>query len=348
MRYTYFHFACLIIVAALLSALPASAGPPTDDDLSSRTSGEITATDRQYWTYQPVHRPDLPSVKDTSWPRSPIDCFVLARLESQQLSPVSPADRRAILRRATFDLTGLPPTPAEMDAFVRDQSSESLSRVLDRLLASPRYGERWARHWLDVARYGQDIRPNNYLSAELPMAYRYRDWVIRALNEDVPYDRFVMMQLAVAGTLNGAMGGRSQPDLFSSRRRTIYGRISRDNSTATDKFLRLFDFPDANISNSQRTQTTVPQQQLFVMNNLFVLAQADALSRRLMGFTDDQQFRIHHAFAVAYGRVPSAEELRHSGFSTLPPAWMPTAHRNGISTSTSCWHRANSCTWSDR
>ena len=196
MRRTYCRLACLIIVVVLLSVLPASAGSPADDDLSPRTSGEINATDRQYWAYHPVRRPDLPSVTDTSRPRSPIDCFVLARLESQQIFPVTLADRRSLLRRATFDLIGLPPTPAAIDAFVRDQSPDTLSRVLDRLLSSPQYGERWARHWLDVARYGEDIRPNNYMNAELPMAYRYRDWVIRALNEDLPYDRFVMMQVA--------------------------------------------------------------------------------------------------------------------------------------------------------
>ena len=617
---------CFPFILICLAVVAVSADQPAGDGLSTRTSGQITAVDRQYYAYQPVHRPVLPPVKDASWPQSPIDHFVLARLESRGISQVGTAVRRVLLRRATFDLAGLPPLPEHVADFLHDPSPDALCRVVDRLLASPRYGQRWGRHWLDVARYAEDVRQANYRPVDLPLAYRYRDWVIDALNKDLPYDRFVMMQIAgdkmpetgfdghlatgffaigpvygsdggtaeslakaaaetlddkidvltrgflgltvscarchdhkfdpiptedyyslggalhntnfqveaplvgdevvqrfrqarekivalqkrmeevkkekadtetfqkleselaqlraaapevyprahavsdsgsadmvvavrgnptvagatvprrmlriiagdqpppftqgsgrrelaravadrdnplvsrvmvnriwqhhfgraivstpdnfgrlgarpthpllldwlaaefidgqwsmkrlhrqimlsatyqldsrddddnspvdgdnqllwrmnrrrldveslrdamlsASGTLDSKMRGASDRNLMSSRRRTIYGRISRDNVTSTDKFLHLFDFPDANFSNSQRTVTTVPQQQLFLMNNPFVIEQASALARRVLEFTDDQQSRIRQAFAWAYGRAPSADEL---------------------------------------
>src|SRR6185503_8602178 len=114
-------------------------------------------------------------------------------LEQAGLSPAPPADKRTLLRRATYDLTGLPPTPAEIDAFVRDEAPDAFARVVDRVLASPRYGERWGRHWLDVARYADTTGPR---LGRIPFSYTYRDWVIRASNEDLPYDEFLLKQLA--------------------------------------------------------------------------------------------------------------------------------------------------------
>ena len=147
-----------------------------------------------WWALRPVRTPALPAVKQADWPRNPIDKFVLARLEQQQLAPSPPAEWRTLIRRLSFDLIGLPPTPAEVDQFLADQSPQAYERLVERLLASPHYGERWARHWLDVIRYGESqgfeydrIRAHSY---------RYRDWVIRALNDDMPYDKFVRMQLA--------------------------------------------------------------------------------------------------------------------------------------------------------
>src|SRR5262249_8660952 len=126
--------------------------------------------------------------------RTPVDCFVLAKLEAAGLSPTSPADKRTLLRRVTYDLTGLPPTPAEIDAFLADESPDAYEKVVERLLVSPRYGERWGRHWLDLVRSAETL--GHEFDIELPDAYRYRDYVIRAFNDDLPYDRFVTEHVA--------------------------------------------------------------------------------------------------------------------------------------------------------
>jgi hypothetical protein len=149
---------------------------------------------RKYWSFRPITQPIAPSVKDQTWPRGDLDRFVLAKLESQQLQPVMDADRLTLLRRLTFDLTGLPPTLEEIDAFLADKNSNALEKVVDRLLASPRFGEHWGRHWLDVARYAESNgNVDNFL---FPHAWRYRDYVIASLNADKPLDRFITEQVA--------------------------------------------------------------------------------------------------------------------------------------------------------
>src|SRR5205814_2855992 len=126
--------------------------------------------------------------------RTPVDAFVLARLEKEGLKPSPPADRVTLLRRVTFDLTGLPPTPEEAEAFVKDAAPDAYEKVVERLLASPHYGERWATHWLDVVRFAET---NGYeADSERPHAWRYRDYVIKAFNDDKPYDQFVREQIA--------------------------------------------------------------------------------------------------------------------------------------------------------
>jgi hypothetical protein len=146
------------------------------------------------WAYTTPRKPPLPAVRDRSWVINPIDAFVLARLEAQGLAPGRRADRLTLLRRVTFDLTGLPPTPAEQEAFLADDAPDAYERLVDRLLASPHYGERWAHHWLDLVRYAET---DGFKADDLrPTAYQYRDWVIRALNADLPYDRFVHQQVA--------------------------------------------------------------------------------------------------------------------------------------------------------
>jgi hypothetical protein len=141
--------------------------------------------------------PPAPSVRGEA--ANPIDAFLLARLEAAGLTYRAEADRRTLLRRATYDLTGLPPTPAETAAFLADRAPNAFEKVVDRLLASPHYGERWGRHWLDLARYSDTVGmvdAGRNLQAWFPYAYTYRDWVVRALNEDMPYDRFILQQLA--------------------------------------------------------------------------------------------------------------------------------------------------------
>ncbi len=155
----------------------------------------ITAADRAFWSFRPIADPPVPAVKDKTWTRQPLDHFVLAKLEESGLRPVRPADKHALLRRVTFDLTGLPPTPAEIEAFLRDDSPDAFAHVVDRLLASPHYGERWGRFWLDVARYGED-QAHTFQARVFPNGYRYRDWVVKALNDDIPYDRFIVEQIA--------------------------------------------------------------------------------------------------------------------------------------------------------
>lgn len=166
----------------------------------ARKEFAITAADRQHWSFQPVATPKTPIVKDKPWPKTPIDRFILSKLEVSGLTPAPSADRRTLLRRATYDLTGLPPTWEEMKSFTNDPAptDQAFEKLLDRLLASPRYGERWGRHWLDVARFA-DSKDGVLMYGDdriRPYAYTYRDYVIRALNEDTPFDQFVREQLA--------------------------------------------------------------------------------------------------------------------------------------------------------
>jgi mono/diheme cytochrome c family protein/cytochrome c553 len=161
---------------------------------------KISPEQRAFWSFQAIKMPAPPAVKDGHWARTAIDRFVLAKLEAQGIAPAPAADRRTLIRRATFDLTGLPPTPEEIEAFEKDKSPNAFAKVVDRLLASPRYGERWGRHWLDIARYAEDdvrgLDPKGRGYMPFRGAYVYRDWVIKALNDDLPYDKFVRLQLA--------------------------------------------------------------------------------------------------------------------------------------------------------
>ena len=149
---------------------------------------------RKFWAFVPPVMEPAPKTRDGKWAATPIDRFVLAKLEAKNLKPAADADGRTLVRRIYLDLTGVPPTPEEVEAFLADKSKDAYGKVVDRLLASPLYGERWGRHWLDVARYGETTgRTRN---APFPFAWRYRDWVIDAFNKDLPYDQFVVKQIA--------------------------------------------------------------------------------------------------------------------------------------------------------
>ena len=205
----------------------------------------------QHWAWQPLRSPEAPAVAEASWPRDTIDRFVLAKLESRGLKPAGDASRRTLIRRITFDLTGLPPTPEETRAFLDDPSADAFEKVVDRLLATPAYGERWGRHWLDVARYGESTGSSRNLP--FPHAWRYRDYVIDAFTRDKPYDEFIREQ--VAGDLLPADSQRE-----------------RDEHLVATGFLAL-GVKDVN----QRFKVR------FVMDN--VDEQIDAVSRSVLGLT---------------------------------------------------------------
>ena len=158
------------------------------------TVAEFTEEEKSFWAFQPVTFTEPPEVEDRAWPRTWLDRFILAGLEARGLRPAPPADRRRLIRRLYFNLLGLPPEPGEVEAFVNDPSPQAYSNLVERLLDSPHYGERWARHWLDVVRYADTTaHDGNYI---MRYAYRYRDYVVRAFNQDKPYDRFILEQLA--------------------------------------------------------------------------------------------------------------------------------------------------------
>lgn len=158
------------------------------------TTGNVAKQEEKHWGFQPMEPADLPKVNNAKWVRNPIDRFILAKLETAKITPAEKADRRTLLRRVTFDLTGLPPTVEEIHDFVSDTSPQAYEKVVERLLTSPHYGERWGRHWLDVARYAD----SNGLDENVAFgnAWKYRDYVVECFNKDVPYDRFVTEQLA--------------------------------------------------------------------------------------------------------------------------------------------------------
>jgi mono/diheme cytochrome c family protein len=155
-----------------------------------------TASDRApFWAFQPLKAPPRPAVNNAAWVKGPIDAFVLSKLEARGLTPVKPAGNRTLLRRASLGITGLPPSPDDYEALASDNSPEAWAKAVDRLLESPHYGEKWARHWLDIARYS-DGQLAAGVDTPLPNAWRYRDWVVWAFNSDLPYDHFVRAQLA--------------------------------------------------------------------------------------------------------------------------------------------------------
>ena len=230
-----------------------SPAPPAPGSVARPIDGD---TSRAWWSFQPVRRADPPAVKDTAWPRSEIDRFILAGLEASGLKPAMPADKRTLLRRATFDLTGLPPTPEEVDAFLADESPDAFARVVDRLLASPHYGERWGRHWLDVVRYA-DARDLIQLPAESDFreAWRYRDWVVEAFNRDMPYAEFVRYQIA--------------GDLLPPTRP---GGINTDGLVATG-MLAIADFVPGDVDKDQMIAD-------------YVNDEIDVVGRAFLGLTD--------------------------------------------------------------
>jgi hypothetical protein len=207
--------AALLILAVTGTAWAASDAP------------RFTEQQLNHWAYRRVVKPAAPAVKNRAWVKTPVDAFILRELEAKGLRPAPPADKVTLLRRATFDLTGLPPTPDEVNAFLADKSPKAFERVVDRLLASPRYGEKWARHWLDLARYAES---EGFKADETrPNAWRYRDYVIKSFNADKPYDRFVKEQIA---------GDELWPDDPDALVATAFNRHYPDESNARNLYQR--------------------------------------------------------------------------------------------------------------
>jgi hypothetical protein len=207
-------------LAALLLGLGVVAAPQS-------TQRDFKAAERNYWAFQKVVKPPAPGVQNGAWVRNEIDAFVLARLEEKKIAPNPPADKVTLIRRATLDLTGLPPTPEEVQAFVNDDSPDAFAKVADRLLASPRYGERWGRHWLDLARYADTA---GFKGDETrPFVWRYRDYVIDSINQDKPYDRFIKEQIA---------GDELYPGDPAARIATGFNRHWPDESNLANPILR--------------------------------------------------------------------------------------------------------------
>ncbi|MBN9119276.1 MAG: PSD1 domain-containing protein [Planctomycetes bacterium] len=199
------------------------------------TKGVVTEEAKKYWAYQPVKRPAVPDVRNKAWVKSPIDAFVLAKLEAKGLKPVKPADRAALIRRATYDLTGLPPSPEDVDAFVNSTDPAAYEKLLDKLLASPQYGEKWGRHWLDVVRFAET---NGYeRDGPKPNAWRYRDYVIQSFNADKPYTQFIKEQLA-GDEIAAASEKGYNPDAVVA---TGFYRLGIWDDEPADPLLAVFD-----------------------------------------------------------------------------------------------------------
>ncbi len=218
-----------------------SAAPPKDPSA-------VTLEDRQFWSFQPLAVMAPPTIQNSDWVRSPIDCFIITQLQAKGLTPNKSADRRTLIRRATFDLIGLPPTPEEIDAFVADADPLAYEKLIDRLLASEHYGERWARHWIDIARFAESHGYEQ--DYDRPNAHHYRDFLIQAFNQDLPYDQFVRWQVAgdelapenpQAMMATGFLGGGAFPTQlteteFESAR---YEELDDMSRTTTEAFLGL-------------------------------------------------------------------------------------------------------------
>jgi hypothetical protein len=216
------------------AAWPAQSAAP-----APLTGKQITPADRQYWAFQPIKDPVPPALSA----KNPVDRFILAKLAGKRIQPARPAAKLTLLRRVTYDLTGLPPTPAEIDAFEGDKSPDAFSRVVDRLLATPQYGERWGRHWLDVARFADSTGMDE--DHVYPNAWRFRDYVVNAFNEDMPFDRFMKEQIAgdLLPTPNpvatGFLALGPKPLAQQDRIQMIYDVVDEQIDTTSKAFLGL-------------------------------------------------------------------------------------------------------------
>jgi len=258
---------------------------------------------RKFWAYRPAQKPAVPAVQDASWPNGDIDRFILAKLEARNLRPSPPADKAVLLRRVYFDLVGMAPSPEQVDEFSKDDSPDAFEKVVDRLLASPAFGERWGRHWLDVARFGESLTLRGFIMKE---AWRYRDYVIEAFNRDMPYDRFIREQIA--------------GDLLSSQ-----GLDDRRRQMIAATFLML---GNANLEEQDKKQLEmdVVDEQLDTLGRAF-LAQTIACARCHDHKFDPIPTRDYYALA---GILKNARALEHANVSKFVEMPLPAdASREG-------------------
>ncbi|MEI6232168.1 MAG: DUF1553 domain-containing protein [Planctomycetota bacterium] len=219
---------------------PGDANDAKDEAVAIEKKLDYEKLKKEHWAFQPIKRSAVPTLKNTAWPNGPIDAFILAKLEEKEIVPTPEAEKATLLRRITFDLTGLPPTPDDIDAFTKDESPNAYEKVVDRLLASQHFGERWGRHWLDIARYAETAGGGRIVA--LGNAWRYRDYVIAAYNSDKPYNDFLNEQIA---------GDLIQTDSFDKRRENIIATgflaIGAKNLDTQDKELLRMDVVDEQI-----------------------------------------------------------------------------------------------------
>lgn len=257
-----------------------AATPPTSAD----NAVVFTEEQRRWWSFQPVHPTNPPPVRAAAWPQTPVDQFILAELERRGLAPAKVTDKRTLLRRATYDLTGLPPTPAELDAFLADRSPDAFARVVDRLLASPAYGEKWGRYWLDVVRFTDSFDARIVTGAgsimDITESHRYRDWVVKALNADMPYDQFIIHQIA------GDLLPPKQPDGINTDGIVATGLLAIGNWGGGD-------------ADKEKLLTDIADDQIDVVNRAFLgltMACARCHDHKFDPFTMDDYYGLAGIF----------------------------------------------------
>jgi mono/diheme cytochrome c family protein len=286
----------------------------------------ITSEQRNFWSFRPVTEPETPKVKDAKWARTAVDRFILAKLEEKGLAAAPAADRRTLIRRAYLDLTGLPPTPEAVEAFERDKSPEAFAKVVDELLASPRYGERWGRYWLDIARYSDD-KLNSTQEEPYTNSFRYRDWVIGAFNADMPWNVFVKAQIAgdqmpekdkyEAGLGFYALSPEMQDDRVDATMRGFMGLTVACAQCHDHKFDPI---PQSDyysllgiFNNTELTQVPLaPKDQVDAYNA--AKAKADAKQKEIADFVAEQATGLSRILA---GQA-SAYMLAASGVTPIP------------------------------
>lgn len=276
-------------IADLTAWVKMGAPDPRTEVAATKLTG-LTDKAREHWAFQPVKKPAVPAVKNRAWCVTPVDAFILEKMEAKGMVPSPPAKKETLLRRATYDLIGLPPTPQEIYAFLADESPQAFVKVVDRLLASPHYGERWGRYWLDSARYSdttggeRDARRADY---RFPYAWTYRDWVIKAVNDDMPYDQFVLQQLAADklpknATANAAaLGFITVGERFDNANDVINDRID----VVTKGFLGL------TVSCARchdHMFDPIPTEDYYALHGIFA-STIEPSEQPLLGVTDNQK-----------------------------------------------------------